>query len=38
MVNPADIPTKDKERADKRDKVDCRKLDLSLRNEEFKGI
>jgi len=38
VVNPADVPTKDKERAKKRDPVDCRKLARSLRNEELEGI
>ncbi len=38
MVNPADVPTKDKERAKKRDRVDCRKLARSLRSEELEGI
>ena len=38
VVNPADVPTKDKERAGKRDQVDCRKLARGLRNGEIKGI
>ncbi len=38
VVNPADIPTTDKERAGKTDKVDCRKLARCLRNGELKGI
>ena len=38
VVNPADVPTKDKERAKKRDPVDCRKLARSLRSEELEGI
>jgi transposase len=38
VVNPADVPTKDKERASKRDPVDCRKLARSLRNGELVGI
>jgi len=38
VVNPADVPTKDKERADKTDRVDCRKLARGLRNGEIKGI
>jgi len=37
-VNPADIPTWDKERADITDKVDCRKLACCLRNGELQGI
>jgi transposase len=38
VVNPADVPTKDKERATKTDRVDCRKLARSLRNGEIQGI
>lgn len=38
VVNPADIPTTDKERAGKTDKVDCRKLARCLRNGELEGI
>jgi transposase len=38
VVNPADVPTKDKERATKTDQVDCRKLARSLRNDEIEGI
>jgi transposase len=38
VVNPADVPTKDKERANKTDRVDCRKLARSLRNDEIEGI
>jgi len=38
VVNPADIPTKDKERAGKTDKIDCRKLARSLRNGELEAI
>lgn len=38
VVNPADIPTKNKERRTKRDPVDCRKLARSLRNGEIEGI
>jgi transposase len=38
VANPADIPTKDKERRSKTDKVDCRKLARNLRNGEIKGI
>jgi transposase len=38
VVNPADVPTKDKERATKTDRVDCRKLARSLRNGEIDGI
>ncbi len=38
VVNPADVPTKDKERRTKRDSIDCRKLARNLRNEEIKPI
>jgi transposase len=38
VVNPADIPTTNKEQTNKRDGVDCRKLGRSLRNGELKGI
>lgn len=38
VVNPADVPTKDKERAGKRDPVDCRKLARGLRSGDLKGI
>ncbi len=38
VVNPADVPTKDKERAGKTNKVDCRKLARSHRNGELVGI
>jgi len=38
VVNPADVPTKDKERRKKTDRVDCRKLARSLRNGEIEGI
>lgn len=38
VANPADIPTKDKERAGKTDGVDCRKLAKNLRNGELEGI
>lgn len=38
VVNPADVPTMDKERRTKNDKVDCRKIARSLRNGELKGI
>lgn len=38
VVNPADVPTKNKERKGKRDPVDCRKLSRSLRNGELEGI
>lgn len=38
VVHPADVPTKDKERAGKTDRVDCRKLARSLRSGEIEGI
>lgn len=38
VVNPADIPTTDKERQFKNDKRDSRKIAISLRSGELKGI
>ncbi|HUH66317.1 MAG TPA: IS110 family transposase [Syntrophales bacterium] len=38
VVNPADVPTKHKEKAGKADKVDCRKLARNLRNGDINGI
>jgi transposase len=38
VVNPADVPTTDKEKKTKTDKVDSRKLARSLRNGELNGI
>jgi len=38
VVNPADVPTKHKEKAGKADKVDCRKLARNLRSGDIKGI
>src|SRR5512137_621776 len=38
VVNPADIPTTDKERTRKSDRIDCRKLARSLRAAELQGI
>ena len=38
VVNPADVPTKDKERTGKTDRIDCRKLARGLCNGELKGI
>jgi transposase len=38
VVNPADVPTKNKERRTKRDRIDCRKLSRSLRNGDLEGI
>lgn len=38
VVNPADVPTKDKEKKQKRDPIDSRKIARSLRNGELEGI
>lgn len=38
IVNPADVPTTDKEKKKKRDPVDSRKLAKSLRNGDLKSI
>lgn len=38
VVNPADIPTTDKDRKQKEDKRDSRKIARSLRNGELEGI
>lgn len=38
VVHPADVPTTNKERTTKRDRIDCRKLARSLRSGELKGI
>lgn len=38
VVHPADVPTNERERLQKTDKVDSRKLARSLRNLELKGI
>lgn len=38
VANPADIPTRDKERRTKRDRIDCRKLARGLRSGEIEGI
>ena len=38
VANPADVPTKEKERRAKRDRVDCRKLARGLRAGEIEGI
>jgi transposase len=38
VTNPADVPTTDKEKKRKTDKVDSNKLARSLRNKELKGI
>jgi transposase len=38
VVNPADIPTTDKERTRKSDRIDCRKLARALRAGQIQGI
>lgn len=38
VINPSDIPTTDKEKKQKRDAVDCRKIARSLRNRVLQGI
>jgi len=38
VVNAADIPTTNKEKTQKRDKVDCKKLARSLRNSQLRPI
>jgi len=38
IVNPADVPTTDKDKRQKEDRRDSRKLARSLRNEELEGI
>lgn len=38
VVNPSDVPTTDKEKKQKRDAIDCRKIARSLRNKELRGI
>lgn len=38
VVNPADVPSTNKEKAFKTDRIDCRKLARSLRNLELEGI
>lgn len=38
VAHPADIPTMDKEKKQKSDKVDSRKLSRSLKNNEIEGI
>ncbi len=38
VANPADIPTRDKERRSKRDRINCRKLARALRGDEIEGI
>ena len=38
VVHPADVPTTNKERTTKRDRVDCRKLARHLRHGDLRGI
>ena len=38
ITHAADVPTSDKDRQQKTDKVDCRKLALSLSNKQVEGI
>lgn len=38
VTHPADVPSTDKERQQKTDKVDCRKLSLSLKEGRMEGI
>ncbi|MFP4622417.1 MAG: IS110 family transposase [Bacteroidales bacterium] len=38
VIHPADVPTNQKERVQKTDKADSRKLARSLRNQEFESI
>ncbi len=38
VINPADVPTKDKERKRKNNRVDCRKLARSLRSGDLEAI
>lgn len=38
VINPCDVPTKDKEKKRKQDPVDSKKLARSLRNNELSGI
>jgi transposase len=38
IAHPADIPTMDKEKRQKSDKIDSRKLSRSLKNDEIEGI
>lgn len=38
VVNPSDIPTTDKEKKQKRDKLDSRKIAKALRNKTLQGI
>ena len=38
VIHPADVPSTDKERQQKTDKVDCRRLSLSLKEDRMEGI
>ena len=38
MVHPADVPTMDKERRNRNDRVDARKLARSLRNGDLDSV
>lgn len=38
IVNPSDVPTTNKERTDRSDKIDCRKLSRELENGSLRGI
>jgi len=38
VANPADVPTTNKERTNKRDRIDCRKLCRNLRSGAIQGI
>lgn len=38
VIHPSDVPTNQKERYQKTDKADCRKLARTLRNKEFQSI
>ena len=38
VINPSDVPTTDKEKKQKRDKLDCRKLAKGLRSQSLHGI
>lgn len=38
IVNAADVPTSDKDRSNKTDQVDCRKLAMELSKQSIKGI
>jgi transposase len=38
VIHPADVPSSDKEKRHKTDKIDSRKLAKSIRNNELKGI